>query len=161
MKQVFKVELSHSDMQNEACATVSLPATAYELRDMLDMLRLSDRAEENKWLRLITEESASGWDFLLLDGILQASDLPMLNALTEKLSQRDPGERCAFEGLFRMDSSMQRENEPQDLSWEAEEEESEVIPVARLYDLASSTEGKAETIANKKGGRTAKKGRER
>ena len=30
MKQVFKVELSHSDMQNEACATVSLPATAAE-----------------------------------------------------------------------------------------------------------------------------------
>ena len=140
MNQVFKVELSHSDMQNEACATVSLPATAYELRDTLDMLRLSDRAEESKWIRLITEESASGWDFLLLDGTLQVSDLPMLNALTEKLSQMDAEERYAFEGLFRMDSALQRENEPQDLSWEAEEEESEVIPVARLYDLASSTE---------------------
>lgn len=94
MNKIFSVELSGG---NDRYCELDLPATAYELLDALDKLRL----EDGEAMRL---EVCDYYDFAYLAPFLSEScNLYELNALAEKLSGLDEVQRTSFAGLLKME----------------------------------------------------------
>ncbi|MCI2047976.1 MAG: antirestriction protein ArdA [Faecalibacterium sp.] len=103
---------------SEAYVNLALPATAWELLDVQDRLRLEDGVKPY-W------EISEYFGFESLASILtEDCDLNELNALTETLSKLNKGQRMAFEGLVQMDV----------------DKKDGVITVPRLIDLAASAD---------------------
>ena len=86
---------------DEACEELSLPATPYELLDVMDRVRPGSPEE----LDYSVEEN-HGCEFLA-SYILPAPDLFALNALCEKLAGLDERQTIAFHGLVQMEAQKQ------------------------------------------------------
>lgn len=103
---------------SEAYANLALPATAWELLDAQDRLRLDD-GEKPYW------EISEYCRFESLASLLtEDCDFNELNALTEKLSKLTKGQSMAFEGLVQMDV----------------DKKNGIITAPRLIDLAASVD---------------------
>ena len=93
-KILFEAEVSG---ENGSYAELSLPATDYELLDILEQLSLSPNARPS--YEILRYE---GYQFLapLMD---EEMDLYSLNGLARKLSELDSVESLSFEGLVQME----------------------------------------------------------
>ena len=122
MGKVFEVSLGHPpEEKNAACATLSLPAMPYELRDALGKVRVPQGGD----MTVKITQFAPDVDFLagrMEEGSRKIPLLFLLNALAEKIARMNPTERCAFAEMVRM------------------EKDEGPIPTARLCDLASGTD---------------------
>ena len=117
MRSVFQVYAAAKDSLDGRSATLCLPATPYELLDVLDKTRVKDTGE----LYVQIEEYHR---FPQLAPLLEGEvDLCQLNALAQKLSELDDWQSISFEGLVKM---------------EAEKREPFGFP--RLIDLAYSAD---------------------
>lgn len=119
MVVVFEASLYRKDVPDDyRNIDLPLPATPYELRDALERLGL----KENERMGM---EITGYTDFPYLMPYLEDADNPYeLNALAEKLSSLDDGERTIFAGLLQMDVKGRQGD----------------IPLTRLIDLAYSTD---------------------
>lgn len=118
MDKVFSVYAAAEDSIDERCTTVSLPATAYELLDVLSKTNVQDFSG----LYVEIEECSR---FPRLAGIIgNKLNLCELNALAERLSLLDATESTAFKGM--LDMEIEKGTFP--------------IPASRLIDLAYSTD---------------------
>lgn len=117
MRSVFQVYIAAKNALSGRNTTLCLPATPYELLDVLDRCRVRD-ARELYWE--IEEYHRFPQLAPFLDG---EDDLCQLNALAQKLSELDEWQSISFEGLVKM---------------EVEKRESFGIP--RLIDLAYSAD---------------------
>ena len=119
MYSVFDIYLTkRGGLNDEAYATLSLPASPYEILDALEKARPDSPNEVD----LMVEEY-HGCEYLA-KYILPQSDLYGLNALAEKLSELTDDEVIAFHGLVQT---------------EADKQDSR-ISIQRLLDLAYSTD---------------------
>lgn len=117
MHSVFQIYATTKGAVAKRYAALCLPATPYELLDVLDKTRVKNAGE----LRVEVEECLRFPQLLpLLSGEI---DLCQLNALAQKLSELDDWQSIAFEGLVKM---------------EVEKRKSFSIP--RLIDLACSAD---------------------
>jgi len=92
LAEIFHVELSNG---NGLYAELALPATDYELLDVLDRLRMtSDQSPE--W------EITRNCGFEYLSVYLNEGNLYELNALARKLDTMYPSQKAAFQGLFQI-----------------------------------------------------------
>lgn len=92
MAEIFHVELSGG---NSLYADLALPATDYELLDVLDRLRMTpDQSPELE----ITQNKG----FNYLHAYLNDGNLYELNGLARKLDEMDATQKTAFEGLFQI-----------------------------------------------------------
>ena len=89
MAEIFHVELSNG---NGLYAELALPATDYELLDVLDRLRMTS-AQSPEW------EITRNCGFEYLSVYLEEGNLYELNALARKLDAMDTTQRAAFQGL--------------------------------------------------------------
>ena len=117
----------HEDSSvSKAYASLSLPATPYELRDAIERAHLDDGAEP--YIEIMDH---TGFPFLepyLEDG----NDLYALNALAEKLATLEPWQIDVFEGLLLMEDQKQKP-----------------YGLPRIYDLAASAkEGACQVLYN-------------
>ena len=102
MRSVFDVYLAKEDNpSDEAYATLSLPASPYEILDALEKVRPDSPTEVD----LMVEEYY-GCEYLARY-ILPQPDLYGLNALAEKLSELTDDEAIAFHGLVQMEAGKQ------------------------------------------------------
>lgn len=96
MRSVFQVYAAAKDSLDGRSATLCLPATPYELLDVLDKTRVKDTGE----LYVQIEEYHR---FPQLAPLLEGeADLCQLNALAQKLSELDDWQSISFEGLVNM-----------------------------------------------------------
>lgn len=117
MRSVFQIYAAAKDVLDGRSATLCLPATPYELLDVLDRTRVKDVGE----LYVQVEEYHRFPQLApFLDGEL---DLCELNALAQKLSELDERQSASFEGLVNM-----------------EVEKREPFGIPRLIDLAYSAD---------------------
>ncbi len=117
MRSVFQIYAAAKDALDGRSATLCLPATPYEMLDVLDRARVKDVGE----LYVQIEEYHR---FPQLAPFLNGElNLCELNALAQKLSELDERQSASFEGLVNM-----------------EIEKREPIGIPRLIDLAYSTE---------------------
>lgn len=117
MRSVFQIYAAAKDALDGRSATLCLPATPYELLDVLDRARVKDVGE----LYVQIEEYHRFPQLApFLDGEL---DLCELNALAQKLSELDERQSASFEGLVNM-----------------EIEKRELFGIPRLIDLAYSAD---------------------
>ncbi len=117
MRSVFQIYVAANNYSTGRSTTLCLPATPYELLDVLDRARVMDVGE----LYVQIEEYHR---FPQLAPFLTGkADLCELNALAQKLSELDERQSASFEGLVAM---------------EIEKRESFGIP--RLIDLAYSAD---------------------
>ena len=124
MEKVFEAELSHPPGErSEASATLSLPATPYELRDALDKLRIQKGRRVSVEILSVAPDVRFLTDYINR-GTCDVPTLHLLNALAEKIARMNPTERRAFEGMVLAEL----------------EKNSGSIPAAKLYDLASSVD---------------------
>ena len=124
LKKIFEAELTHPpEERSEASATLSLPATPYELRDALDKLRIQKGRRVSVEILSIAPDVRFLTDYIKR-GTCDVTTLHLLNALAEKISRINSTERRAFEGMVLAEL----------------EKNSEAIPAAKLYDLASSVD---------------------
>lgn len=126
-KLVFRCDIMHEDSSvSKAYASLSLPATPYELRDAIERAHLDDGAEP--YIEIMDH---TGFPFLepyLEDG----NDLYALNALAEKQATLEPWQIDVFEGLLLM-----------------EDQKREPYGLPRIYDLAASAkEGACQVLYN-------------
>ena len=113
MRSVFQVYAAAKDSHDGRSTTLCLPATPYELLDVLDKTRVKDTGE----LHVQIEEYHR---FPQLAPLLEGeADLCQLNALAQKLSELDDWQSISFEGLVNM-----------------EVEKRELFGIPRLIDLA-------------------------
>lgn len=113
MRSVFQVYAAAKDSHDGRSTTLCLPATPYELLDVLDKTRVKDMGE----LYVQIEEYHR---FPQLAPLLEGkADLCQLNALAQKLSELDDWQSISFEGLVNM-----------------EVEKREPFGIPRLIDLA-------------------------
>lgn len=113
MRSVFQVYAAAKDSHDGRSTTLCLPATPYELLDVLDKTRVKDTGE----LYVQIEEYHR---FPQLAPLLEGeADLCQLNALAQKLSELDNWQSISFEGLVNM-----------------EVEKREPFGIPRLIDLA-------------------------
>ncbi len=117
MHSVFQVYAAAKDALGGRSTTLYLPATPYELLDVLDRCRVKDA---NELYGEIEEYHRFPQLASLLDG---EADLCQLNALAQKLSELDAWQSTAFEGLVKM-----------------EVEKREPFGIPRLIDLAYSAD---------------------
>lgn len=119
MRSVFQVYAAAKDAADGRSTTLCLPATPYELLDVLDRTRVKNTGE-----LYVQIEDYRRFPQLapVLDGPLDF-DLCELNALAQKLSELDECQSIAFEGLVKM-----------------EVEKQEPFGISRLIDLACSTD---------------------
>lgn len=117
MRSVFQVYIAAKDAIGGRSTTLCLPATPYELLDVLDRCRVKD-AGELYWE--IEEYHRFPQLAPFLDG---EDDLCQLNALAQKLSELDEWQSISFEGLVKM-----------------EIEKREPFGIPRLIDLAYSAD---------------------
>lgn len=119
MNRVFEIQLEKRDAPDiGAHATLSLPATPYELLDSMDKLRL--QLSEEIYCEVYTFHDFEYLAPFFDDG----SNLYELNALAKQLSELKPGQRIAFEGLVMVEIS--KKDGP--------------VSISRLIDLAYSTD---------------------
>lgn len=117
MRSVFQVYAAAKDSHDGRSTTLCLPATPYELLDVLDKTRVKDTGE----LYVQIEEYHR---FPQLAPLLEGeADLCQLNALAQKLSELDDWQSISFEGLVNM-----------------EVEKREPFGIPRLIDLAYSAD---------------------
>lgn len=117
MRSIFQVYAAAKDSLDGRSATLCLPATPYELLDVLDKTRVKDMGE----LYVQIEEYHRFPQLApLLDG---EANLCQLNALAQKLSELDDLQSISFEGLVNM-----------------EVEKREPFGIPRLIDLAYSAD---------------------
>lgn len=113
MRSVFQVYAAAKDSHDGRSTTLCLPATPYELLDVLDKTRVKDMGE----LYVQIEEYHR---FPQLAPLLEGeADLCQLNALAQKLSELNNWQSISFEGLVKM-----------------EVEKQEPFGIPRLIDLA-------------------------
>ncbi|MFG6373887.1 MAG: antirestriction protein ArdA [Oscillospiraceae bacterium] len=113
MRSVFQVYAAAKDSHDGRSTTLCLPATPYEVLDVLDKTRVKDTGE----LYVQIEEYHRFSQLApFLDG---EADLCQLNALAQKLSELDDWQSISFEGLVKM-----------------EVEKREPFGIPRLIDLA-------------------------
>ena len=105
-------------MDSEASGMIELPATAYELRDLLDKLRLEDGAD------IYLEASDYHERDYLADVLPEEMDLYELNRLAECIAALGSQEDIALDALIRVEKA--KEGAP--------------IPLPELLDLALSTD---------------------
>ncbi len=119
MDKIMELYLAKANAPgSEAYATLSLPATPYELFDALDKVRLGHGDE-------LYFEVSEYLAFDYLEPFLTEScSLTELNALTQKLSELDDEHAAVFEGLLKMEAG--ESNSP--------------LPMGKLIDLAHSTD---------------------
>ena len=115
MDKVFRVELSGG---NRRYCELDLPATNYELLDVLERLQRKP-GDKPEWE--IIEHT--GFQFLHVH-LTGECDLYQLNALATRLSQMTSSDKIAFEGLFNMEVA--KKYGP--------------ISIATMVDLAYSTD---------------------
>lgn len=97
MRSVFHVYAAAKDSHDGRSTTLCLPATPYELLDVLDKTRVKDTGE----LYVQIEEYHR---FPQLAPLLEGeADLCQLNALAQKLSELDDWQSISFEGLVNME----------------------------------------------------------
>lgn len=119
MRSVFEVYLAKRDApSDEAAATLSLPASPYEILDALEKVRPDSPNEVD----LMVEEYY-GYEYLA-KYILPQPDFYGLNALAEKLSELTDDEAIAFHGLVQMEAGKQDSH----------------LSIQRLLDLAYSAD---------------------
>lgn len=119
MRSVFQVYAAAKDAADGRSTTLCLPATPYELLDVLDRTRVKNTGE----LYVQIEDYLRFPQLApVLDGPYNF-DLCELNALAQKLSELDECQSIAFEGLVKM-----------------EVEKQEPFGISRLIDLAYSTD---------------------
>ena len=117
MRNIFQVYVAASDAFTGRSTSLCLPATPYELLDVLDRCRVEDTGE-------LYCEIEEYYSFSELEPFLAGdADLYELNALAQKLSELDAYQRIAFDGLVKM-----------------EVEKLEPFGIPRLIDLAYSTD---------------------
>ena len=117
MRSVFQVYAAAKDSHDGRSTTLCLPATPYEVLDVLDKTRVKDTGE----LYVQIEEYHRFSQLApFLDG---EADLCQLNALAQKLSELDDWQSISFEGLVKM-----------------EVEKRELFGIPRLIDLAYSAD---------------------
>lgn len=117
MRSIFQVYAAASDALAGRSASLCLPATPYELLDVLDRCRVKD-AGELYW------EIEEYYSFSELEPFLTGeADLCELNALAQKLSELDERQIASFKGLVNM-----------------EVEKLEPLGIPRLIDLAYSVD---------------------
>ena len=117
MRSIFQVYAAAKDSHDGRSATLCLPATPYELLDVLDKTRVKDMGE----LYVQIEEYHR---FPQLAPLLEGeADLCQLNALAQKLSKLDDWQSISFEGLVNM-----------------EVEKREPFGIPQLIDLAYSAD---------------------
>ena len=116
--KVFDIYLAKQDqLDSDAYAELSLPATPYQIQDAFDKLRLAE-GESPYW------EITEYHHFEELSSLLNDTcGLNDLNALAQRLSKLDEQQCTAFTGLLKM-----------------EQKKGEEIPISRLIDLAYSTD---------------------
>lgn len=117
MRSVFEIYAAAKDALDGRSATLCLPATPYELLDVLDRTRVKDVGE----LYVQVEEYHRFPQ--LAPFLTEELDLCELNALAQKLSELDERQSASFEGLVNM-----------------EIEKREPFGVPRLIDLAYSAD---------------------
>ena len=98
MDKVFEIYLAKQDQpENGAYAEVSFPATAYQMQDAFDKLRLAE-GEQPYW------EITEYHKFEELSTILNDTcGLNDLNALAQRLSELDERQCTAFAGLLAIE----------------------------------------------------------
>lgn len=117
MNKVFQVYVAAKDTLDGRSATLCLPATPYELLDVLDKTQVKDIEE----LYVQVEEYHRFSQIApYLDG---EADLCELNTLAQKLSELDDQQSISFEGLVKMEAQKQ-----------------EPFGIPRLIDLAYSAD---------------------
>jgi hypothetical protein len=117
LRSIFQVYVAASDAHTGRSTSLCLPATPYELLDVLDKCRVKD-ASELYW------EIEEYHSFSELEPFLTGEDeLCELNALAQKLSELDERQITSFKGLVNM-----------------EVEKLEPFGIPRLIDLAYSTD---------------------
>ncbi len=117
MRSVFQIYAAANSYSGGRSTTLCLPATPYELLDVLDRARVKDVGE----LYVQIEEYHR---FPQLAPFLTGeADLCELNALAQKLSELDERQSASFEGLVAM-----------------EIEKRKSFGISRLIDLAYSTD---------------------
>ncbi len=82
---------------------LNLPATAYEIMDALDVLRLDGESQVNFMVDEFYRFSS------LVHFLGEPNDLYALNALAQKLSELDDRQAVAFEGLLEIESQILKE----------------------------------------------------
>lgn len=117
MRSVFQIYAAAKDALDGRSATLCLPATPYELLDVLDRARAKDVGE----LYVQIEEYHRFPQ--LAPFLAEELDLCELNALAQKLSELDERQSASFEGLVNM-----------------EIEKREPFGIPRLIDLAYSAD---------------------
>lgn len=96
MRNLFQVYIASSNALARRSTSLCLPATPYELLDVLDRCRVKDTKE----LYWEIEEYCSFSE--LAPFLTGNTDLCQLNALAQKLSELDAWQSIAFEGLVNM-----------------------------------------------------------
>lgn len=104
MNKVFELYIANALRDEERYAVLDLPATPYEMLDVLE--RAGCRSSEEAYYQV--EEYL---DFEYLESVISPDcSLNHLNALAEKLSELNDRQNITFEGLLRME---QEKNEGQ------------------------------------------------
>ena len=98
-KKIFQVYLAKADVpNNDAYATLDLPASPWELWDAIEKVRLKDGEE-------LYMEIEDYYDFSCLAPHLSGLDITLmeLNDLAALLSALDEVQEVAFDGFLRME----------------------------------------------------------
>ena len=121
MDRILRVSVSPRDYQsNQACTYLYLPATPYEVMDVLDKLNLSSLSPEEIHYEI---EEYHGFH-CLSPYLIRNAGLIQLNALMEQLSTLDSEQAIAFCGLIKMEDRFLPTG----------------IPFSRLMDYAHHTQ---------------------
>lgn len=120
MREVFDLYVEKQGTPDDyVCAEITLPATQYELLEVMDWVRPGSPDQ----LDFFVEQYRSGFEFLA-PHILPTANLFSLNALAEKLAELDDRQAVAFHGLVVMESGPKGEK----------------LSLQRLLDLAYSAD---------------------
>lgn len=96
MDKIFRVRAFNSTDGDCREADLALPATDYELLDLMDRLQSKDASQ-------ICLEIHAAEEYEYLDNKIQEPGLLQLNALAKRLAELDTHGMAAFEGLAAMD----------------------------------------------------------
>ncbi len=104
MNKIFSAYAVREDDQDDGPEVfLNLPATAYEIMDALDVLRLDGESRVNFMVDDFNRFSS------LVHFLGEPNDLYALNALAQKLSELDDRQTVAFEGLLEIESQILKE----------------------------------------------------
>lgn len=125
MREIFEVYLTNGkSFSSDAEASLTLPATSYQLMDALDKLCLREEDE-------VHAEITDCHEFEFLERFLKREvNVFELNLLAQKLTELDEVQRIAFAGMVEAEA---RETRNVNKKWHK-------IQVPRLIDMAYSTD---------------------